>query len=67
MIFIFAQGEKTIFLNALPEQFDRTKYLEIAKQLNIPDSTADKQISRYCKAKLLDRKTHGVYVKVKES
>ena len=62
------QGDKkTIFLNALPQQFDRTKYLEIAKQLNIPDSTAAKQITRYCKVGLLERKNHGVYEKIKTS
>ncbi len=58
------QGDKkTAFLNALPQRFDRAKYLEIAKQLNIPDSTADKQIKKYCTAKLLERQTHGTYQK----
>ncbi|MFA6894890.1 MAG: DUF3987 domain-containing protein [Bacteroidales bacterium] len=40
---------------ALPPQFDRTRYIEVASQLQIPESTADKQIARFCKAGLLVR------------
>ena len=34
-------------LQVLPQEFDRKKYLEIAKTLNIPDQTVKKQIERY--------------------
>jgi predicted transcriptional regulator len=48
---------------ALPAQFDRAKYLEIAAQLQIPESTANKQIARFCNAGLLVRQAHGNYIK----
>ena len=48
---------------ALPAQFDRAKYIEVASQLQIPESTADKQIARFLNAGLLIRQTHGSYVK----
>jgi len=57
---------KLALLQALPQQFDRTKYIEIAKQLDIPESTADKQIARFCNAGLLTRQTHGNYAKKTE-
>jgi hypothetical protein len=57
---------KLALLQALPPQFDRTKYIEVAKQLEIPDSTADKQIARFCNAGLITRQTYGNYVKTAE-
>ncbi len=48
---------------ALPAQFDRAKYLEIAAKLQIPESTANKQIARFINAGLLVRQTHGSYTK----
>ena len=48
---------------ALPPQFDRTRYIEVASQLQIPESTADKQIARFCNAGLLVRQAHGSYLK----
>ena len=54
---------KLALLQALPPQFDRTKYIEIAKRLEIPESTADKQIARFCNAGLLQRQMHGSYTK----
>lgn len=47
----------------LPQQFDRTRYIEVASQLQIPESTADKQIARFCNAGLLVRQAHGSYLK----
>lgn len=41
----------------------RTKYIEVATQLQIPESTADKQIARFCNVGLLVRQTHGSYIK----
>jgi hypothetical protein len=54
---------KMILFQALPPQFDRPKYIEIATQLQIPESTADKQIARFLTAGLLTRQTHGNYTK----
>ena len=50
-------------LQSLPSEFDRKKYLETAKMLNIPDKTAEKQIERYLNSNLIERITHGVYRK----
>jgi len=49
--------------HALPQEFDRKKYLEMAKSLNIPDKTAEKQIERYLKDNLIERIAHGSYRK----
>jgi hypothetical protein len=57
---------KLALLQALPQQFDRTKYIEVAKQLEIPESTADKQIARFCNAGLITRQTQGNYAKKNE-
>lgn len=57
---------KLALLQALPQQFDRSKYIEVAKQLEIPESTADKQIARFLAAGLLTRQTHGNYAKKAE-
>lgn len=57
---------KLALLQALSQQFDRSKYIEVAKQLEIPESTADKQIARFLAAGLLTRQTHGNYAKKAE-
>ncbi len=57
---------KMVLFQALPTQFDRAKYIEVATQLQIPESTADKQIARFLNAGLLVRQTHGSYVKKTE-
>jgi hypothetical protein len=54
---------KFVLFQALPDQFDRAKYIEVAAQLQIPESTAEKQITRYINAGLLIRQTHGKYSK----
>ncbi|GHT84809.1 hypothetical protein FACS18947_2770 [Bacteroidia bacterium] len=56
---------KLALLQALPVQFDRAKYVEVAAQLQIPESTADKQIARFLNAGLITRQTHGNYTKGK--
>ena len=57
---------KMALFQALPSQFDRAKYVEVAAQLQIPESTANKQIARFLNAGLLTRQAHGNYAK-KES
>ena len=54
---------KMALFQALPSQFDHTKYLEIANQLQNPESTADKQIARFLNKGLLTRQAHGSYAK----
>ena len=49
--------------HALPQEFDRRKYLEIAQSMNIPAKTAEKQIERYLKDNLIERIAHGIYRK----
>jgi len=55
---------KMILYHALPSQFDRAKYNEIASQLQIPESTANKQITRLLNSGLLTRQAHGYYTKI---
>ena len=54
---------KMALYNALPAQFDRAKYIETAKRLQMPESTADKQIARFLNSGLLTRQAHGSYIK----
>jgi hypothetical protein len=50
-------------LQALPPEFDRKKYLEVAKTLDIPDKTAEKQVEKYLQSNFIKRIAHGVYRK----
>jgi hypothetical protein len=50
---------KFVLFQTLPDQFDRSKYIEIATQLQIPESTAEKQITRYINAGLIIRQAQG--------
>ena len=54
---------KQALFQALPDQFDRATYMEVASRLQIPESTADKQIARFVNAGLLTRQAHGNYRK----
>jgi hypothetical protein len=54
---------KMALFQALPHQFDRAKYVEVAAQLQIPESTANKQIARFLNAGLITRQAHGNYTK----
>ena len=56
-------NHKRQLIDALPNDFDRQTYLSVAKKLNIPDKTAEKQISRFVDAGLLKRPAHGRYCK----
>ena len=50
-------------LQSLPQNFDRKTYLSVAKSLNIPDKTAEKQIEKYLNNNLIERIAHGNYQK----
>ena len=60
-------SNKKTFFQSLPVQFDRAQYIAIAAQLQIPESTADKQIARFLNAGLLTKQAHGNYCKTKDS
>lgn len=51
------------FFDSLPPEFDRRTYLEIAKRLNMPPKTAEKQITRLCEKGKLKHTSHGCYSK----
>ena len=51
------------FLKALPNLFNRETYKNVAQKLNIPDSTAQKQIQRFVKKGLLTKVEHNYYQK----
>ena len=48
---------------ALPAQFDRAKYIEVASQLQIPESTADKWLTKFVANNLLIKQAHDSYSK----
>lgn len=52
------------FCDSLPAHFDRQTYLSIAKQLNIPEKTADKYIKSFCLKGVVNHEAHGKYQKV---
>jgi len=49
--------------NRLADRHSYIKYLEIAKTLNIPDKTADKQMEKYLQTNRIERISHGNYQK----
>lgn len=51
------------FCDSLPAHFDRQTYLSIAKQLNIPEKTADKYIKSFCLKGAVIHEAHGKYKK----
>ena len=55
-------NKKEKFLYALPFNFNRQKYLEIAKAMNIPGKTAEGYIANFVKSGLLHREAHDQYI-----
>lgn len=55
--------KKHDYYNCLPQQFDRTVFLEIATQMYIPHKTAEKYISNWCKEGKLKHLDYGKYSK----
>jgi len=56
-------NQKQLFLEALPPEFSRQDYLNIAKHLNIIDKTAQKYISNFVRSGLINHFAHGKYKK----
>jgi hypothetical protein len=55
-------NRKEKFLNQLPKNFNRQKYLEVANSLNIPDKTAEGYITDFFKNRLIHRESHDQYI-----
>lgn len=53
------KNRKQKYLDALPKNFNRQKYLEVAKNMNIPDKTAEGYITEFSKKGLIHRENAG--------
>lgn len=51
------------FFDALPDEFDRNAYLAVAKQLGIPERTADKNIAAFKRDSKITHEAHNKYRK----
>ena len=62
-------GQKTVrrqlFLDALPDEFDRQTFIEVSSRLAMPLSTAERNIKKWTEEGLLERMDLGRYKKVK--
>lgn len=55
------------FLDQLPFEFNREKYLEVANKLNINPKTAEGYISKFVKNELLSHRMKNHYIKIEYS
>ncbi|MBD3629835.1 MULTISPECIES: hypothetical protein [Cyclobacteriaceae] len=55
-------NKKEKFLYALPQTFNRQKYLEVAKVMSIPAKTAEGYIANFVKSGLIHREAHDQYI-----
>ena len=66
---VIKTARQKMFYAALPEEFDRQGYLEVAQQIGVPSSTAEKWIHAFCVEKdpsekvPLEKVEHGLYRK----
>lgn len=56
------KNRKQKYLDALPKNFNRQKYLEVAKNMNIPDKTAEGYITEFSKKGLIHREMQDHYI-----
>ncbi|MBN7816850.1 DUF3987 domain-containing protein [Algoriphagus pacificus] len=56
------KNRKQKFLEALPKNFNRQKYLEVAKALNVADKTAEGYITEFAKKGLIHREMQDHYI-----
>jgi hypothetical protein len=56
------KNRKEKFLEQLPLNFNRQKYLEAAKSLSIPDKTAEGYITEFVKKGLIHRESQDLYI-----
>lgn len=57
-------NRRELFLEQLPEVFNRRGYVEVAIKLNIPDNTAQRYIRKFVAAGVLLNPSHDHYTKV---
>ena len=55
------KDRKEQFLDKLPETFTRQDFAMMAKNLSIPQSTADRYITIFCEKGFVRRDNHGIY------
>lgn len=58
------RNKKEKFLYALPYNFNRQKYLEVANALSIPAKTAEGYIANFVKSELIHREAHDQYINI---
>lgn len=51
------------YYDTLPTQFERTEYIKLAKELGLPERTAERHISQWCAIGKLIRIKQGLYEK----
>lgn len=56
------KNRKQKFLEALPKNFNRQKYLEVAKSMSIPDKTAEGYITEFAKKGMIHREMQDQYI-----
>lgn len=56
------KNRKEKYLDALPHIFNRQKYLQVAKSLNIPDKTAEGYITEFNKKGIIHREKQDHYI-----
>jgi hypothetical protein len=56
-------NQKQLFLETLPPEFSRQDYLTVAKNLEIPDKTAEKHIAKFVQNGLINHFAHDKYKK----
>ena len=63
-------GQKTVrrqlFLDALPDEFDRQTFIEVSSRLGMPLSTAERNIKKWTEEGLLERQDLGKYRKARK-
>ena len=63
MTFNDVQKRDKTFLNFLPTSFNRQGYLKVAKELMIPDNTAQKYIRKLVRVGVIQKQVHDSYKK----
>jgi hypothetical protein len=58
------KNQRELFLDKLPQNFNRKGYLEVAKSLEIADKTAEGYISKFVKSGLVFRSKQDSYEKI---
>ncbi|MBQ4398933.1 MAG: DUF3987 domain-containing protein [Bacteroidales bacterium] len=58
-----AEASRSRFFAALPDSFDRPKYIEVAASLNITEKTAERYVREFCTSGQLNHPSNGQYNK----